>query len=256
MKKKMGILVGLLMATVVTGYSVGGTYAKYTSTLDFTDTARVAQWQLQAQDAATSTVTDKLNLFSDSYSVNEKGLYVKSIDDGKVVAPGTKGEYQINFAGNMEVRYMLNIQLTSEKEPGTNYAFKTDAGTVTGWYDPIVYKVTLFDGAKGETYLTATGSFDEVVEAIEVYNTVTQTEYEPGRLNLSLKIEWSWDAENEIDGLTREQVDSLDTLIGEELSVTENYDDEGNYTGSSFNYGEYKLTVTATQVAENHAVRS
>ena len=40
----MGILGGLLMAVVVTGYSVAGTYAKYTSSLDFADEARVATW--------------------------------------------------------------------------------------------------------------------------------------------------------------------------------------------------------------------
>lgn len=252
MKKRTMAVGGLLLAVAMTGYSVAGTYAKYVSSIDFTEEARVAQWQIQAQDV-NGAVTENLNLFSDSYSVNDKGLYVKSLDGGKVIAPGTKGEYQINFAGNMEVRYMLDLKLEGEN-PWINYAVKAEDGsTKVGVYDPITYKVTLFKGA--ETYLTAEGSFDEVVEALDNYSDVTKTEFEPGKLGLSLKIEWSWNAENEIDGLTREQVDALDTQMGEELSVYTEYDEDGKGT-TKFNYGEYKLTVSAIQVAEDHAERT
>lgn len=250
---KKNLMLGALVAAVaITSYSVSGTYAKYVSSIDFTEEARVAQWQIQAQDVD-GKVTDNLNLFSDSYSVTDKGLYVKSLDDGKVIAPGTKGEYQINFAGNMEVRYMLNLELEGEN-PWINYAVKAEDGsTKVGVYDPITYKVTLFD--TNATYLTAEGSFDEVVEALKNYNEGTPAEFEPGRLGLSLKIEWSWDAENEVEGLTRAQVDALDTQMGEELSTWTDYDDEGNAT-TSYNYGEYKLTVSAIQVAEDHATKT
>ena len=60
---KLTILGTLLLAVVISGYSVSGTYAKYTSSIDLSDEARVAKWQIKMDQ----DTMNELNLFEDSY---------------------------------------------------------------------------------------------------------------------------------------------------------------------------------------------
>lgn len=105
MKKKMTVLCGLLMAVVITAYSVSGTYAKYTSSMSTTDTARVARWGINVGEET------KLDLFKASYGA---GNEIASADNGDgthdlVVAPGASGEVQIAVSGTSEVAYTLAV---------------------------------------------------------------------------------------------------------------------------------------------------
>lgn len=105
MKKKMTVLCGLLMAVVITAYSVSGTYAKYTSSMSTTDTARVAKWGINVGEKTT------LDLFKASYGA---GNEIASADNGDgthdlVVAPGASGEVEIAVSGTSEVAYTLAV---------------------------------------------------------------------------------------------------------------------------------------------------
>jgi len=130
MKKRTMAFGGLMMAVAVTAYSVSGTYAKYISSVDAIDDARVAKFEVAAGEGVK---TENINLFKDVYQnkdgkdivqslllCNEKtagGKYeITTDEDAKsegwcknVVAPGTQGEYQFYANVTSEVNYTLSI---------------------------------------------------------------------------------------------------------------------------------------------------
>ncbi len=145
---KLSVLVMVL--TLVTLPLVSGTYAKYTTAADGTDTARVAKWGV--------TVTaDVQNVFGDAYQAAAGGhtsvdyatadVTVQSATDNTdVLAPGTEGSFTFGVAGTPEVSVGLVYDATV---------------TLTGWtviaandYQPINF--TLFDGTH---FATTAGAF-------------------------------------------------------------------------------------------------
>lgn len=101
---KMLAIAALLVAVAVTSYSVSGTYAKYTTSKTYTDSARVAKWGIG--------MTNEVNLFSSDY------VDVKSVDGKDVVAPGTKGEYTFELTGAPETNYTLDVEVTGTDNIG------------------------------------------------------------------------------------------------------------------------------------------
>lgn len=274
MKKRTMAFGGLLMAVAMTGYSVAGTYAKYTSSIDLADDARVAKWSLTAADNCkqdehgnySCQKATKLNLFADSYSFDGK-LYVKSLDGDRVVAPGTKGEYQANLSGVMEVRHKFDIKFSADKEIAVSYNTDADGNiarnadgslqiyndTTTGSkiYRPITYTINFFEGSVQHA-LVSGNDLVKLQEALD--GKLATLEFEPAkRLLYSVNISWKWDAENTVEGLAEGQVDLLDTFIGENLAPWINSSYDVQDIGGNANYG---LTITATQVADNHAEKT
>ena len=84
----------LLVAVLLTTCAISGTFAKYTTSIEGTDSARVAYWGF------TSTSMDLTGLFSPQYlntKVTADGT-VKSADGDDVIAPGTTGSADFAFA--------------------------------------------------------------------------------------------------------------------------------------------------------------
>lgn len=110
MKKKgnkfLKASVPLLMLTLVTSCFVGGTFAKYVTTADATETARVAKWGITAEV--------KGNLFKLRYNSDTDGYSgdtVETSDSSMVVAPGTDGEFGgITLSGTPEVAVKINTE--------------------------------------------------------------------------------------------------------------------------------------------------
>ncbi len=106
MNKKIIGLVALVFAVVITGFSVSGTYAKYTSTFNATDKARVAKFDVGTLKEA--------NMFSDSYYADEDKKDVDA-EGEKVVAPGTIGAYTFAFdtsSADIETNYTITPTIT------------------------------------------------------------------------------------------------------------------------------------------------
>lgn len=193
MKKKMTILGGLMMAVVLTGYSVAGTYAKYTSAMDFADEARVAKWNFQLVGNSSDSNYD-IDLFKDSYQVDgtENNKVVSSEPGIKVVAPGTEGKYNFNIQGTAETNYtvaMSNVVVEN--------TIKTDT------YNPIKFSL---DGATWMTDEELKAALEKEIDSTLVYpaNYV---------LDLPFNIQWKWDFETVVDNMSREEVDALDTQL-------------------------------------------
>lgn len=127
----------LLVLTLVTSCFVGGTFAKYTTRAEGSDTARVAKWGV--------VITAHGEAFAETYATdteNVAGTIANSVvSANKVVAPGTKG----NMVG-------MTITGTPEVAVNVSYAanFKVEGWTVgDSFYCPLQIKVgrTMIDGA-------------------------------------------------------------------------------------------------------------
>lgn len=197
MKKKMTILAVLLLAVVVTAYSVSGTYAKYTSSLDVSDEARVAHWYLDK-----GNIERTFNLFDSSYTLIGD-TYVKNIEEANkpasiqtaLVAPGTSGEYKFSIDGEFETDFTLKAELI-ETEHGTtmsenNVQLKNDAGVVT--YDPIEF--SLDNGTTWVKYADLNTALNKVFQDASNNDTV----YEAGKYSstegtnkIEATIKWRW----------------------------------------------------------------
>lgn len=131
MTKKLSILAALVLAVLVTANSVGGTYAKYTTTQSVSGTATVAKWAmaLTAKDGS-NTQTTTINLAD--------GLTDGNVASGKI-APGTTKTFSFEVDGTgTEVAYNYTIVLSNFKNMPTNFVISgaTDNGngtyTITG----------------------------------------------------------------------------------------------------------------------------
>ena len=99
----------LLLSTMVTSCFVGSTFAKYVSTGEANDTARVAKWGV--------VVTGAGDAFAKEYATDDEsvkdsiGVSVKS--DVPVIAPGTSGEFKgISLSGTPEVAVKIATEAT------------------------------------------------------------------------------------------------------------------------------------------------
>lgn len=130
----------LLVLTLITSCFVGGTFAKYTTSAEGFDTARVAKWGV--------VITAHGETFAKTYATDTENVVgtiansVVSANANKVIAPGTKG----NMVG-------MTITGTPEVAVSVNYVanFKVEGWTVDDkFYCPLQIKVgsTMIDGVK------------------------------------------------------------------------------------------------------------
>ncbi len=135
MKKKVLVFL-IILATVMTSFSVSRTFAKYISSIDLSDEARVALWDID--------ITKDVDLFRDSYFVvnenGEKDYYVKSlgcksIDDEEgnaqevcdnVIAPGTSGEYKFTISGTPETNYRIKLKVLEKTDTVGRITYNLD----------------------------------------------------------------------------------------------------------------------------------
>lgn len=217
MKKKMTVLGGLLLAALVSAYSVCGTYAKYISSIDFADEARVAKWEFKVngEDPAAFNNFD-IDLFKDSYEIeNINHQFVVSSEPGvKVVAPGTQGEYALALTGTAETNY--TVKLDNVEVANTIKTTDKDGKE----YSPIKFSLTV-----GTDEVVSNVSIDELEEALaELYN--GQDVYPANHtLNEELVISWKWDFEQPVpDTITdadaiaayKAEYNALDTYLAQE----------------------------------------
>ncbi len=159
MKKNRILIAGVITAFValITLSLVSGTWAKYTSSVVGSDTARVAKWSFDGADLETKTIA--FNLFQTTY-----GETVKSKDGKKVVAPGTEGSVKFALKNTGEVAAEAKIVLTI-----------TNANNI-----PVKITYTGVGGA--ETTVDAKGTIELPVQQLAIEQT-TATE---------IIIKWAW----------------------------------------------------------------
>lgn len=206
--KIMRFASALLVLAMLTTCVISGTFAKYTTKVEGTDTARVAKWGFK--EAAASVTLD--NLFNKTYDKNVEGK-------ADVIAPGTANSAQFGFTydgnGAPEVAYTFKIDTTGsacadEIKNNPNIQWKLDNG--------------------------AWGTWDKLLTAIGALN--AQEEYAAGELPAAFSatvtthtVAWQWAFESA--GAGQAAQDTLDTSMGNKAPLDK---------------VTLKITVTATQI--------
>lgn len=106
MKKNrtMRVAVLLMALTLITSCFVGNTFAKYVTSANGSDTARVAKWGI--------VLTADSELFGAQYGTDNDLVVKSSETDTDVIAPGTKGDAVIfTIAGTPEVDFKFTATL-------------------------------------------------------------------------------------------------------------------------------------------------
>ena len=230
--KMMRAASGLLVAVLLSTCAISGTFAKYTTSADGTDSARVAKWGFQP------TTIDLTNLFDDAYATtgeaavyNANGNTVKATSERTdVIAPGTKGSatFGFTYGGDNsvtapEVAYKFTVDTTgsncaSSIQSNDNIKWRLDGGTWGSWTDLITAIRNLSGAATGEQ------------------------KYNPGDLPTAFNtsnpihtVEWKWifdeNAENTEKNTANQ--DATDTEMGNAAELAK---------------VTLKITVTATQI--------
>ena len=128
--KMMRLASGLLVAVLLTTCAISGTFAKYTSKVEGTDAARVAEFTVD------STV-DEIDIFAVSkiYDTKDNADFTVKADDTDVangttdgiIAPGTWGEFtfEVTDASEVTVNYAIDYTVN---EAGVPLQWSVDGG--------------------------------------------------------------------------------------------------------------------------------
>ena len=228
----------MLALVLITSCFVGGTFAKYVTSDNAADLARVAKWGVSITAHPTGGV------FAKEYDAIAGQENTVVADDGKtnVVAPGTKKENAalVELSGKPEV----SVKVTYSAE-----YFRLDGNWVSDandtFYCPLIIKVT---GKVGDTVKTETikcaekASADDVATAVKNAVAACSATYGPNT-DLStvagdgLKISWEWPFDGGDTNLG--QTDEKDTYLGNQAATA---------TGLNIPAIHIPVTATVTQI--------
>lgn len=253
--KMMRLASGLLVAVLLTTSMISGTYAKYVTTASGSDSARVAKWGVEVYADASDAF---MNEYASHDTATYAGVTVKSIDDKKVVAPGTSsaditdGAFVFSISGTPEVATEVSIDITSLSDVYLANGTYTDwtqspydktftlaeadvaTRTVQGYY-PVKWTLVVDDENPDVTTTLANKvSFDELNEVLNTY--IDAAVYGPNeKLDATFTLTWEWAFSGN---------DKADTLLGNIAAGTET-----TVATSAYNLiTGFDFSITVTQV--------
>lgn len=237
MKKNtmMRLAAVMLMCVLLTTSVVGGTFAKYVTSAESTDSARVAKWGVNVE-----VVVD--GAFAEEYAAKEGADYASTItktvvtsttDKDNLVAPGTNGDLlkKATISGTPEVA--VNV-----KKEATLTLTGWEIGDSNEYYCPITIKVTHKVGDNAATTQTFYGmNYILETDPVEAFTTAVEAALNgndnlPANSDLeeTYSVTWEWAFENTYG----KQTDVKDTALGDKAAKT------SDITIDFF----YKITVT------------
>ena len=172
MKKNtmMRVASALLVAVLLTTCAISGTFAKYVTSAEANDSARVAAFGVEVTGTATT--------FAESY--NETGSVTVNSTE-KVVAPGTDGA-------------LADFTITGSPEVAVTVTYTADL-ELAGWVvDGVVYCPIVFNVAGTEYTIGASETLDAFEARVEAAIVAVKTSYAVGEtIDSTLAVSWSWE---------------------------------------------------------------
>ena len=226
----------MLALVLITSCFVGGTFAKYVTSGDAGDNARVAKWGVSI------TAHDTGDVFAKEYdAIAGQDNAVIAGGEYKVIAPGTKRDNAalVTLSGKPEVS--VKVTYNAEHFSLTGNWIGDENNT---FYCPLIIKVT---GKVGDAVKTETINCVEKTSAAEVETAVKNAvaacsaTYGPNT-DLStvagdgLKISWEWPFEGTAN---QGQTDAKDTYLGNQAATA---------TGLDIPAIHVPVTATVTQI--------
>lgn len=221
--KMMRAASGLLVAVLLSTCAISGTFAKYTTSANGTDSARVAKWGFKS---ASVELTD---LFKKSYNNADGKMTVNSGNTEDIIAPGTtnSGAFSFTYGGED-----LDKNDTTVDAPEVAYEFtvSTDGSSVDS-------SIQANKNIQWRLDDNAWGTWDKMIADVKALSgdSSGKKEYAPNTLpdafnsnNLNKHtVSWQW-------------IFSTDTAADTEDTRMGNMDELDDVT--------LKITVTATQI--------
>ena len=219
--KMMRVASVLLVAVLLTTSIISGTFAKYVTSGEAGDSARVAKFGV--------TIAASGNLFSQTYFAVNGGntpantaddpvttITVESSNSDKVVAPGTKNDTGLSLAiggaPEVDVKIKLTIDDTSKDiwlgqatYPNRTTAAVGDSFANDSLYTPITYTLKL-----GNQQL-AQGSLDTIKTYLATYEKYVDANTTMTGSDYTYTLTWAWD----FDANGAGTYDKQDTLLGD-----------------------------------------
>lgn len=259
MKKNtlMRIASVLLVVVLATTCVISGTFAKYVTSSNGGDTARVAQWGIVMDSTGVST-------FLDTYST-DVATNNKADNFTNLVAPGTAGSSTYQVTGTPETDYIIDFQgtaLTEEvflgagtytyanaENPATSNQVYDAAmtQTVTERYNPVKYYITVattlgtLNDESEFTANTESAAYATLAEALADLAATTISFDANEACDVVVTVRWDWVFEG--------QNDAYDTILGDLEAGNADLADGEAVEGTDWNLDiVYNVKMTATQV--------
>ena len=135
MVRLVAVLAVVMMFTMC---FVGGTFAKYTSSATGTDSATVAKWDIKV--GGTNIATNDTFTFDLFKTIKDSNGTADETDmspvDGTIIAPGTRGSFDIVIKNDSQVNATYAIDYTVTNTNNIPVKFSVDG---TNWFDDINY---------------------------------------------------------------------------------------------------------------------
>ena len=243
----------LLIAVLLSTSAISGTYAKYVTADNASDTARVAKFGVVATVDGTLFAKNYINATGGNTPADSGELTVISQTTDKVVAPGTKSleDFTVSLTGQPEVDVFVKFEFVATKEIKLDKDTSFDNPT-TGKVDPVPYVVdadyypVIFTLKNDAGTVLAKGNVAAINAYMsgnlnKTYNAGTNLATIAGGTTGEYVLTWEWAFENYVS-----DVDVKDTYLGNAAAAT--------YFGESFPTDgaevdmDVKLTLTVTQV--------
>ena len=235
------------IAIMTTSLAVG-TFAKYATGDNTSDTARVAKWG----------VTVDINVGDGMFAESYDGTVVSASESVNVVAPGTKNDTGVTFTitGKPEVRSKVLITITDKDGNNPKDVFLHLDGKTT--YYPVKFTLVQTSSASGilpdydqnvvgeDGILVKDGTLADVQAVLTAYS---GTEYAPNTdLAASFKLTWKWDFGNDDDTISGNDI--YDTALGDlAAGLTVTTVDGVAIDADDYNlWLDYKINITIVQV--------
>lgn len=122
----------ILLITILALILVAGTYAKYTSSASGFDSARVAKWSFKVDGTDIAGTEEKevaFNIFSTITNVDETEEKGVSVNDGSIIAPGTRGSFKIALENASEVAAKYTVEYSVENTESIPLEYSKDGTT-------------------------------------------------------------------------------------------------------------------------------
>ena len=126
--KMMRLASGLLVAVLLTTCVISGTFAKYISEKSASDSARVAKWSFEVNDANIAKQDITFDLFKTAEVKDTDGTAEADVKVGTnpetIIAPGTSGSFDIKLENTSEVtaKYAMAFTVVNEKNIPIEYS--------------------------------------------------------------------------------------------------------------------------------------
>lgn len=242
----------LLVCVMLTTSVISGTFAKYVTTAEGSDSARVAKWGI------TMLNTD------DIFKANYEDTVVAANGTDKIVAPGTTGSTTYEVDGTPETDYVIDFEGTTINRDiylgNGSYTYKNNnvnyvgmGATVDAKYYPLEWsvKIATDNGTVENGFVANTAkTFATLKEAMEALAVATVTFDANETCDVVVTIAWEWDFDTSKPGAiiddTHVSNDVYDTILGDimasnaDLVISDgaDYDLNVNFT----------VKMTATQI--------